>query len=431
MPQNTRTRFLLLVIAVSISTITYAQWYFETGVNGFKFTDLANVEEGKTALHSYNGLRDMSNSVGYVFPFKSVETRSDIEAKPSVFRVAIGIGFDQMNLRSNATTGTTETPVFYNMSQVQGQLTLLFTPPLLTRKRPDELGVRRSAINLLLESGLSYGFYTNAVKTYTTNKGNITDLKEQDGFKASYPAFSFAGGLEFPITRQTTLYTKFVVENAFSTSEESILFSVVKHRAMVGIRADFRLANRLKQLQEKRIADLEASIKSNQERVDIKRLNDRVKSLEETLKTIETDKEIKTHKAYDVQTPVLDERFYEVENNDKGFLYIPEFKEVLFPINSSCFDHIKYEKQFKNMVSFVRVNPHVTVKLIGYSDSSTGTKELNQRLSEKRAKEVYNRLIALGISPERMLYEGAGGTYQFSSDDLSKNRRTEIIILTQ
>ena len=48
----------LLFLMVLTSTVVQAQWYFETGVNGTKFTEYVNLVGEKTTLHSYNGFRD-------------------------------------------------------------------------------------------------------------------------------------------------------------------------------------------------------------------------------------------------------------------------------------------------------------------------------------------------------------------------------------
>ncbi|MCD6122620.1 MAG: OmpA family protein [Spirochaetales bacterium] len=62
-----------------------------------------------------------------------------------------------------------------------------------------------------------------------------------------------------------------------------------------------------------------------------------------------------------------------------------------------------------------------------------GTEESQYKLSVERAKKIVDYLISRGIKPERLLYEGRGGTEPVAPNDteenMAKNRRVEIIIL--
>ena len=48
--------------------------------------------------------------------------------------------------------------------------------------------------------------------------------------------------------------------------------------------------------------------------------------------------------------------------------------------------------------------------IVGHADEETGTPAYNQKLSEKRAKAVYNHLVELGINPDRLTWKGVGST---------------------
>lgn len=58
---------------------------------------------------------------------------------------------------------------------------------------------------------------------------------------------------------------------------------------------------------------------------------------------------------------------------------------------------------------------------------------MNQKLSESRAKEVYDYLVSKEINSNRMKYKGYGFTKPVSSNDTpdgrSLNRRTEFVII--
>lgn len=422
----------LLLLALCAGAFAQAQWYFETGVNDAKFADFVNFSGTKTTLHSYNGLRDFSHAVGYLFPIKVLDNRVEDDGTPSKIRVGLGLGFDQMNLRAQADFSGSKVPVHYNLSQALAQANVLFTQPIITKKEPDAWGERRVAVNVNAEAGLTYNLYTNAVRTFTTNKGYINDLKnDDDEFVESYPTFFFAGGLSFPIGRSTEIYGKYVVENAFSTDDKNAdaskeTYSTVKRRVMVGIRLDLRLRNRLKDLQEQRIAALEAREERERDSVDLAPLYARIDALEEELRGHKHENQVVPPPPV---PPVVNENTFEVEQHDKGFMYLPDFKHVLFPLNSSYFDHGIYDSQLSDLATFMRENPQLTLKLVGYADSKTGTPASNLELSERRAKRVYDFLLTQGVPQHLMSHIGAGETLQFSIGELTENRRTEIIIL--
>lgn len=51
--------------------------------------------------------------------------------------------------------------------------------------------------------------------------------------------------------------------------------------------------------------------------------------------------------------------------------------------------------------------------ILGYADNETGTDEYNRKLSENRAKAVYDYLINSGLSSDRLTYQGLGASNQF------------------
>jgi outer membrane protein OmpA-like peptidoglycan-associated protein len=75
---------------------------------------------------------------------------------------------------------------------------------------------------------------------------------------------------------------------------------------------------------------------------------------------------------------------------------------------------------------------HRSFRVIGHT-ADVGTKESQKDLSVKRAKAVVDFLASHGISAERFLYEGRGGTEPVAPNDteqnMAKNRRVEIFIL--
>jgi outer membrane protein OmpA-like peptidoglycan-associated protein/outer membrane protein assembly factor BamB len=80
----------------------------------------------------------------------------------------------------------------------------------------------------------------------------------------------------------------------------------------------------------------------------------------------------------------------------------------------------------------MRENPQIRIEIAGHTDS-TGSKELNQRLSELRAESVASWLIQNGVSSTRILTRGFGDTKPIADNTTEEgrrqNRRTEILIL--
>ena len=66
-----------------------------------------------------------------------------------------------------------------------------------------------------------------------------------------------------------------------------------------------------------------------------------------------------------------------------------------------------------------------------YSDTSGNSKK-NLRLSQKRAKSVYDALVNLGISTDRLSHKGMGEQDPIASNETKEgrdiNRRVEAVI---
>ena len=75
-------------------------------------------------------------------------------------------------------------------------------------------------------------------------------------------------------------------------------------------------------------------------------------------------------------------------------------------------------------------NPELCYEVQGHTDS-TGTPESNQKLSEKRAQAIVDKLVELGISPDRLTAVGKG-QYAPIADNATeegraKNRRVVFV----
>ncbi len=102
------------------------------------------------------------------------------------------------------------------------------------------------------------------------------------------------------------------------------------------------------------------------------------------------------------------------------------------------FDTDKYdlnpesETELNRLFVFLTNNAAVSIEISGHTDN-IGSSDHNQKLSENRAKAVYDYLINEGIDESRLKYAGYGDTYPIASNDSkkgrAKNRRTEFKII--
>jgi outer membrane protein OmpA-like peptidoglycan-associated protein len=83
------------------------------------------------------------------------------------------------------------------------------------------------------------------------------------------------------------------------------------------------------------------------------------------------------------------------------------------------------------LAGILMVFPRMDLSIEGYTDS-TGSLELNMRLSTERARTVYEFLLGQGIAAERMKYQGFGPENPVAPNDTeanrSKNRRVEVVL---
>lgn len=85
---------------------------------------------------------------------------------------------------------------------------------------------------------------------------------------------------------------------------------------------------------------------------------------------------------------------------------------VFFRINSANIDANQQINIF-NTAEYLKANSNAKVKIVGYADKKTGTAAYNDKLSEKRAKNVANALIKkYNISSDRVTVEWKGASEQ-------------------
>lgn len=88
-------------------------------------------------------------------------------------------------------------------------------------------------------------------------------------------------------------------------------------------------------------------------------------------------------------------------------------------------------QELQRLREMLNAHPDLRIAIHGHTDS-VGSDEDNMTLSEARARAVYDRLVAYGISASRLSYRGYGKTRPIASNDTEEgrrlNRRTEFVI---
>lgn len=92
----------------------------------------------------------------------------------------------------------------------------------------------------------------------------------------------------------------------------------------------------------------------------------------------------------------------------------------------------KSETELIRIIEFLKENPGINVEIAGHTDN-VGNATYNQELSEKRARAVYDYLVAAGIPTGRLKAKGYGQSKPLvpndSEQNRQQNRRIEFLIL--
>jgi len=104
---------------------------------------------------------------------------------------------------------------------------------------------------------------------------------------------------------------------------------------------------------------------------------------------------------------------------------------INFPSDSAVIDDT-YMSKIKELSNFLIIYPTYKALIEAHTDSK-GSEEYNQKLSEKRAKALYEKLLELEIDESRIAYKGLGETNPIATNDtedgMALNRRIEVTFL--
>jgi OmpA-OmpF porin, OOP family len=106
------------------------------------------------------------------------------------------------------------------------------------------------------------------------------------------------------------------------------------------------------------------------------------------------------------------------------------FDRLLFDTGQATLQPSSQE-QLNNVAEILKAYPNVHVKIGGYTDN-TGDTAANLALSEARAKNVMNALVAAGIDPSRLESKGYGDQYPVgdnaTEEGRAQNRRIALLV---
>jgi len=106
------------------------------------------------------------------------------------------------------------------------------------------------------------------------------------------------------------------------------------------------------------------------------------------------------------------------------------FDRLLFDSNSATLQP-QSQEQLNNIVAILKAYPNAQVKIGGYTDN-TGDPTANQTLSQNRAKNVADAIVAGGIDPSRLQSQGYGDQYPVADNSTpegrAQNRRIALLV---
>ena len=107
---------------------------------------------------------------------------------------------------------------------------------------------------------------------------------------------------------------------------------------------------------------------------------------------------------------------------------------VKFGPGKITFPAANTNEDLKNLVAAMQKSPDLKIQISGHTDRS-GNEQANKKLSQSRAKFVYDHLIAKGISADRISHIGYGSAKPAysnkSKDGRAANRRIEVKIVSK
>jgi outer membrane protein OmpA-like peptidoglycan-associated protein len=109
------------------------------------------------------------------------------------------------------------------------------------------------------------------------------------------------------------------------------------------------------------------------------------------------------------------------------------FKNLLFKSGEAVLAN-NSNSELNIIAGYMKVDPKLKIEVYGHTDNA-GDENRNKELSYNRAKAVATYLIAKGIKPENISYQGFGSSKPIDSNETEEgrknNRRVEFKLLKQ
>jgi outer membrane protein OmpA-like peptidoglycan-associated protein len=140
----------------------------------------------------------------------------------------------------------------------------------------------------------------------------------------------------------------------------------------------------------------------------------------------ETNEEVTDTKS--TKAPIIPELAHFEQESTNVFIKNPRTCVFLFDFDKS--NLIGQEKEISMIIEFLNLHEDGNFLIIGYTDER-GSYEYNEKLSQKRAKQIYDILIKKGIPKSKLGYMGLGKLNPIiknaqTEEEHQMNRRVEI-----
>ncbi len=110
---------------------------------------------------------------------------------------------------------------------------------------------------------------------------------------------------------------------------------------------------------------------------------------------------------------------------ERARLAIENSDNIFFKIGSYSIRKAEDEKLVK-LAEWMKANADFTVSIVGYADKGTGTAQVNDKISARRAQVVKERLEKLGVDSSRISASHKGDTVQ----PFAENDKNRVVICT-
>ncbi len=115
----------------------------------------------------------------------------------------------------------------------------------------------------------------------------------------------------------------------------------------------------------------------------------------------------------------------------------PKIQKTMMELSDALFAFDKFDlnedarRMLDEVTEWLKDNPELNVEIGGHTDSR-GSDAYNQKLSENRAKAVYDYFVSHGVSASRLSYKGYGESRPIATNETDegrqRNRRVELQI---